>query len=87
MIAITLTIMLLIVLGLSYKGIGMNSVNNIYNSSDMVMSACKQLTSQLAVNNFTICLTTFVYIMINIFLFIEIPYGIYKMVKGVFVND
>lgn len=87
MIAITLTIMLLIVLGLSYKGIGIDAINDIYNSNDIVMTACKQLTSQLDTNNFTICLTTFVYMIINVFLFLGIPYNIYKLIKGVFVND
>lgn len=87
MIAITLTIMLLIVLGLSYKGIGINAINDIYASNDIVMTACKQLTSQLDTNNFTICLTTFVYMIINVFLFLGIPYNIYKLIKGVFVND
>lgn len=87
MIAITLTIMLLIVLGLSYKGIGIDAINDIYNSNDIVMTACKQLTSQLDTNNFTICLTTFVYMIINVFLFLGIPYNVYKLIKGVFVND
>lgn len=80
-------VLLLITLGLTYKGVGITAVENIYNSNDLIMTACKQLTSMLAVNSFTMTMTCFIYIVISVYLFIEIPYMIYKLVKGVFVND
>lgn len=79
--------LLLITLGLTYKGVSITAVESLYNSNDLIMTACKQLTSMLDTNNYTIALTCFIYVIITMYLFVEVPYMIYKLIKGVFTND